>query len=138
MAIQFIVKDANGSIEIDLSNRNAIMADVFSVNLQNGPQPVLVMKLGVSTGVTRYWAFIEPPDLMGKRYSASSTPAKKMIYPTVTAMAVTKEELSISSSSAYQNIASQMVSGFYYLVVIDERLTGLTYDKPVNITVGTY
>ena len=135
MTIQFIVRDAFGKTIVDLAARNAVVTDVITYPTDAGQQLNLIKKLGSTSSNVKYWASIEAPNLKGQRSGA--TAVKPIVNTTLTALIVTRESLK-SISPVYTAIANTLDAGYYYLVVFDERLTGMQYGTPVVIVVGTY
>lgn len=135
MTIQFIVRDEFGKTIVDLAARNAVVTDVITHPIDVAQQPNLIKKLGPTSSKVRYWACIEAPNLKGQRSEA--TLVKPIVNTMLTALIVTKESLK-STSPTYTAIANTLDAGYYYLVVFDERLTGMKYATPVIITIGTY
>ncbi len=136
MAIEFVIKDAYGVVELDLTKRIGIIEGTHTYPINSGKQGVVIKKLGPSTGGSKYWAYAEMPNIKGRRYS--HYPMKPMMYPIVSVLVMTKDEMNASSSTIYKNIAAQMDANFYYLIIIDERESNTSYDGPINIHYGSY
>ena len=136
MAIEFVIKDANGNVELDLTKRIGVIEGTQNYPINSGKQGMVLKKLGSSIGGSKYWAYAEMPNIQGRRYS--NTPYRPMMYPIVSVLVMTKAEMNASSSTIYKNIASQMEDNFYYLIILDERETNTSYDGPINIHYGSY
>lgn len=136
MAIEFVIKDANGNVELDLTKRIGVIEGTQNYPINSGKQGMVLKKLGSSIGGSKYWAYAEMPNIQGRRYS--NAPYRPMMYPIVSVLVMTKAEMNASSSTIYKNIASQMEDNFYYLIILDERETNTSYDGPINIHYGSY
>ena len=136
MAIEFVIKDADGNVELDLTKRIGIIEGTQNYPINLGKQGMVLKKLGPSTGGSKYWAYAAMPNIQGRRYN--NTSYKPMMYPIVSVMVMTKAEMNASTSSVYKNIATQMDANFYYLIILDERETNTSYDGPINVHYGSY
>ena len=135
MAVEFIIKNADGSVNIDLSKRIAVLTDSFSYPINNGRQPEIITKLGPMDN-RRYWAYVEVPNVMGARYDRFVK--KPIMYPVMSVLVTDKVSLSKSPSNIYKAAAATMDAGYYYLYIRDESEPYTSYDSSVVINVGTY
>ena len=136
MAIEFVIKDANGNVELDLTKRIGIIEGTQNYPINAGKQGMVLKKLGPSTGGSKYWAYAEMPNIQGRRYS--NFPYRPMMYPIVSVLVMTKAEMNASPSAIYKNIAAQMEDNHFYLIILDERESNTSYDGPINIHYGSY
>lgn len=136
MGIEFVIKDANGKVELDLTSRIGAVEGTQVYPIQNGKQGTILKQLGPSNIGIRYWAYPEMPNMKGRRYN--SGPYNNMMYPLLSVLVVTQADMLASPSSIYKNLGNQMIPNYYYLVVIDEREAATNYDASLTIHYGRY
>lgn len=138
MAAQFIIRDANGVVVLDLSYRITRLTIDYSrtTNPSSVPQPELI-KVGSKADRASIWFLTR----FSKTARYNNQNIEGGCFPSFAVYLIDKAELLASDfSSGFKDpIASRMDDVSLYLMVVDTRESAATgYQNSVTIDVGRY